>query len=58
MKRLLRFFKDEEGVEIVEWGLMAALFALAAGAGMTLMAGGVTTFFTAVGSYLGGLPVP
>jgi hypothetical protein len=37
---------------------MAALFALAAGAGMTLMAGGVTTFFSNVGAYLGGLPVP
>jgi Flp pilus assembly pilin Flp len=58
MKRLLKFLKDKEGIEIVEWALMAALFALAAGAAAGVMAGNVGTFFTNVGTYLAGLPVP
>jgi len=60
MKKFLKFFKDEEGIEIIEWALMAALFALAAGTFVTTMAGagGVGGFFTNVGTYLGTLPVP
>ncbi len=58
MKKLLKFLKEEEGIEIVEWALMAALFALAGGVAAGTMAGSIGTFFTNVGTYLSGLPVP
>ena len=52
MKKIFKFLKDEEGIEIVEWGLMAALFAIAVGVAMTYMAGGISTFFNNIGDYL------
>ena len=58
MKKLFKFLKDEEGIEIVEWGLMAALFAIAVGVAMTAMAAGASEFFTDIGTYLGGVVVP
>ena len=57
MKKLFKFFKDEEGIEIVEWGLMAALFAIAVGVAMTYMAGGINTFFNNIGDYLSAVVV-
>ena len=57
MKKLFKFLKDEEGIEIVEWGLMAALFAIAVGVAMTAMAGGISTFFQNIGDYLAGVTV-
>ena len=39
MKKLLKFLKDEEGIEMVEWAIMAALFALVVAAAIP----GVTT---------------
>ena len=58
MKKLIRFFKGEEGIEIVEWALMCALFALGCAVAIGLLAGDVTTFFGNIGAYLAGLSVP
>jgi Flp pilus assembly pilin Flp len=58
MKKLFKFLKDEEGIEIVEWALMGALFALGCTAAISALAGDVSTFFGNIGTYLSGLPVP
>ena len=57
MKKLFKFVKDEEGIEIVEWALMAGLFAVAVMAGITYLAGGVDLFFRAVADALPEAPI-
>jgi Flp pilus assembly pilin Flp len=52
MKKLLKFFKDEEGIEIVEWALMCALFALGCGVAIGALSTDVSTFFGSIGTYL------
>ena len=58
MKKLLRFLKEEEGIEVLEWGIMAALFALAMGVAITYLAGGVSTFFNTIADNFSGASVP
>lgn len=58
MKKLLKFFKEEEGIEVLEWGIMAALFALAMGVAITYLAGGVSTFFNKIADNFSGATVP
>jgi len=58
MKKLFKFLKDEEGIETLEWGLMAALFALGLGVAITAMENGMSNFFTDIGTYLDGVAVP
>ncbi len=58
MKKLLKIFKDEEGIEIVEWALMCALFALGCAVAIGALSGDVSTFFGNIGTYLTGLTVP
>ena len=58
MKKLLKFLKEEEGIESLEWGLMAALFAFGLIVAIGLMAGGVSTFFNKIGTEFGGATVP
>lgn len=42
MKKLFKFLKDEEGIEVIEWALMAGVFAV-------FMIGVITTFRLAIG---------
>jgi Flp pilus assembly pilin Flp len=58
MKKMLKFFKDEEGIEIVEWGLMAALFALGVAVAIVVLQGGVSTFFNSVAGWFNGVSMP
>ena len=58
MKKLFRFFKDEQGIEIVEWALMCALFALGCAVAIGLLSTDVSTFFGSIGTYLTELTVP
>ena len=58
MKKFLKFFKDEEGIEIVEWALMCALFALGCAVAIGLLATDVSTFFGNIGTYLSSLTLP
>jgi pilus assembly protein Flp/PilA len=55
MERLLRFLKDEEGVTAIEYGLIAALIAVAIILTVTAVGDSLNSTFTAVSD---ALPVP
>ena len=53
MKNIVaRFAKDESGATAIEYGLIAALIAVAASAAMTSLGGGLTSMFTNLGTKL------
>ncbi len=53
MKKLLRrLWMEEEGQDLVEYGLTVALVALAATAGMNSLATAINTTFSKIGSTL------
>ncbi len=53
MKNLMkRLWKEEEGQDLVEYGLTVALVALAATAGMNSLATAINTTFSKIGSTL------
>jgi pilus assembly protein Flp/PilA len=53
MKNLLvRLWKEEEGQDLVEYGLLVVLVALAAVAGMNTLAGDINTLFGSAGTDL------
>ncbi len=52
MKRLMRFFKDEEGVTAIEYGLIAALIALVIIIAVALVGTSLSTTFQSVGDHL------
>jgi pilus assembly protein Flp/PilA len=55
MRQLLkRLWREEEGQDLVEYGLLLVLVALAATAGMTSLAGAINTTFTNAGTNLTG----
>jgi len=58
MKNIVRFFKDEEGVTAIEYGLLAALIALALVGGAQLLGANLGQFFTDIATYIGSVPVP
>ncbi len=51
MKKLMRFFKDDEGVTAIEYGLIASLVAVAIIAGAGAVGTALDTMFT----YIAGL---
>jgi len=48
-----QFARDEEGANAIEYGLVAALVAVALAAALTTLKGEITTFLGAVGTKLG-----
>ncbi len=48
LKFLVKFWKDEEGIELVEWVLMAVLLALAVLAGVTYLGQGLNSAFSTI----------
>ncbi len=53
MKNVMkRLWKEEEGQDLVEYGLTVALVALAATAGMNSLATAINTTFSKIGSTL------
>ena len=55
MKNLvMRLWKEEEGQDLVEYALLVALVALAATAGMNVLATKINTTFTNLGASLTG----
>ena len=52
MKRLMKFFKDEEGVTAIEYGLIAALIALVIIVAVALVGEGLSTTFKNIGDHL------
>ena len=49
---IARFMKDESGATAIEYGLIAALIAVAAIAAMTAVGGGLVNTFTEVSTQL------
>ncbi len=47
-----RFFREEDGVTAIEYGLIAALIAVAIITGTTLVGTSLNTTFTAIGNKL------
>jgi len=45
MKKLIGFFKDEEGATAIEYGLLAALIAVVMAAGATTVGNSLNTLF-------------
>ena len=58
MKNIVRFFKDEEGVTAIEYGLLAALIALALVAGASALGVNLGQFFQDIADYIGDVPMP
>ncbi len=48
MERIKRFLKDEEGVTAIEYGLIAALIAVAIITGVTALGGQLNTIFNTI----------
>jgi pilus assembly protein Flp/PilA len=55
MTKLLRFFREEEGVTAIEYGLIAALIAVAIIATVTTVGTSLQTVFTDVSNALLGV---
>lgn len=53
MKKLIKFFKDEEGATAVEYGLMVALIAVVIIGAVTLLGTNVSQKFSTVASNIG-----
>jgi pilus assembly protein Flp/PilA len=58
MKRLIKLLKGEEGVTAIEYGLIAALIAVAIIVGATATGVGLDTLFQAIGTKVSNVPVP
>ena len=58
MKRLMRFFKDEEGVTAIEYGLIAALIALVIIVAVALVGTGLSTTFKNIGDHVTEVATP
>ena len=56
MAKLLRFFKDEQGVTAIEYGLIAAGIGIAFSAVVWLVGGELITLFTTVDTKLSNPP--
>jgi len=52
VKRIMEFLKDEEGVTAIEYGLIAALIAVAIIVGVTAVGTSVNSTFTEVSTKL------
>ena len=52
MKSIVRFFRDEEGVTAIEYGLLAALIAVAIIAGAGLVGINLNTMFNDIAALL------
>jgi pilus assembly protein Flp/PilA len=52
MEKVIRFFKDEEGVTAIEYGLIAALIAVFIIVALGLVGGGLDTIFRRVATAL------
>jgi pilus assembly protein Flp/PilA len=53
MQGVNRFIRDEEGVTAIEYGLLAALIAVAIIVGATLVGTNLNALFNAIGAKLG-----
>lgn len=54
MKKLIRFFKDDEGVTAIEYGLIAALIALVIIVAVALVGTNLSATFNSVATHVPG----
>lgn len=54
---ILKFWRDEEGATAIEYGLIAALIAVAAIVGMNALGTGLNEIFSSIGEALGNIEV-
>ncbi|MBW1744155.1 MAG: Flp family type IVb pilin [Deltaproteobacteria bacterium] len=54
MEKLIRFFKDEDGVTAIEYGLIAALIAVVIIVALRVVGNSLSTEFTNIGTQVGG----
>lgn len=54
MKRFMSFLKDEEGATAIEYGLIAALVAVAIIAGITALGGSLNAIFDGISNTVDG----
>ena len=57
MKRLISFFKDEEGATAIEYGLLAGLISIVIIAAVTQIGGYLKGIFEFIAGKLGAVPV-
>lgn len=53
MNSILRFFREEEGVTAIEYGLLAALIAVVIIVGASLLGTNLNSLFNAIGGLIG-----
>lgn len=53
--KLMKFFRDEDGVTAIEYGLIAGLIAVAIIAGTQVIGTDLSTMFAAIGTKLSGI---
>jgi pilus assembly protein Flp/PilA len=53
-----RFYRDECGATMVEYGLLVGLIALVVATGAGVLGTDINAMFSAVGAYLAGIPIP
>jgi Flp pilus assembly pilin Flp len=58
LQALARFRRDVTGVAMVEYGLLVGQIGLVVGLGAQLLGQDISTMFSAIGSFLSGVPVP
>jgi pilus assembly protein Flp/PilA len=57
-KLIYRFWSDEEGASLIEYGLLVGLIAVVCAVAIAALGTQLSTMFTAVTTYLTGLPAP
>ena len=56
MQKIMKFIKDEDGLELVEYAIMAGVVILVAIASILLISGHINRVFTALSVQLGRVP--
>jgi Flp pilus assembly pilin Flp len=55
---MLKFLQDDRGIELPEWGLMAALFGISCTVAIVFLQGGVSAFYNTLSTWFGGVQLP
>ncbi len=56
LKVIKNFVRDEDGLEMVEWAIVAALITTAAASALSLLGGDITAKFNDLDAIIVGLP--
>lgn len=56
MNLFIRFIRDDQGQDLIEYALLGAFVSLAAVGGATFLGGGLNTWYNAVGDTIANMP--